>query len=231
MSALSFPDPRIHDFPEWVLFGDYYYWSSDIIAFGGELSPERLRDAYQNGIFPWYIEGMPLPWFCPGRRAILRFIKLRVARSLQKVRNKGEFTFTIDKNFLGVIENCSKMRRPGQKGTWITPEFIKAYHALYEMGVAHSVEAWNVDGSLAGGLYGVDAGGVFCGESMFFLKPNASKLCLLYLIDHLTSRGATWLDAQVMTPHMQALGTREISRNKFLKMLEESQSLDLKLFP
>lgn len=230
MSSIQFPDPAFHDFPEWVLFGDYYYDARDIIGFGGDLSLENLTDAYRKGIFPWHIDGMPLPWFCPERRAVLEFSELRVPRSLAKERRKGKFTFTIDKAFDRVIVKCSQTKRPGQHGTWITPEFIGAYKALRRAGIAHSVEAWDADGNLAGGLYGVDAGGAFCGESMFYVEPNASKLALLYLIDHLHERGSTWLDAQVMTPHMEALGAKEIGRRDFLNKLKEAQRRNLTLF-
>ena len=230
MSAIAFPDPQTHEFPEWVLFGDYYYDARDIIGFGGDLTVENLRNAYQKGIFPWPIPGMPLPWFCPEKRAILEFSDLHIPRSLAKERRKNRFTFTIDKAFRDVIKNCSAAKRPEQGGTWITPEFIKVYTQLHEAGTAHSIEAWDKNGELAGGLYGVDAGGMFCGESMFYKQPNASRLALLFLIDHLSTRGATWFDVQVMTPHMKVLGAKEISRREFLDKLKETQSLGLKLF-
>jgi len=129
-----------------------------------------------------------------------------------------------------VIENCSHVVRSGETGTWITPDFISSYCALYETGMAHSIEAWDAGGDLVGGLYGVDAGGVFCGESMFHTASNASKLALLFLIDHLRERGSTWLDAQVMTPHIRALGAKEIRRKAFLRKLKETQSCHLILF-
>lgn len=226
----AFPDPQKYAFPDWVLFGDYFYYARDVVSFGDPLTVANLRDAYRKGIFPWYMEGVPLPWYCPEHRAILRFEDLHVPRSLAKERRKGQFTFTIDRAFPRVIEECSKAPREGQKGTWITADFIDAYTQLHEDGMAHSVEAWDEDGELAGGLYGVDAGGVFCGESMFHLRPNASKLSLLFLIDHLKERGATWLDAQVMTPHMHALGAREVRRAEFLRMLRETKTRNLELF-
>jgi leucyl/phenylalanyl-tRNA--protein transferase len=230
MCADTFPDPRTHKFPEWVLFGDYYYHASDIIGFGGRLTVETLSEAYRKGIFPWHIDGMPLPWFCPKRRAVLEFSELRVPRSLAKERRKGKFTFTIDNDFRAVVNGCAEMKRPDQPGTWITPDFISAYCRLHEAGMAHSVEAWGEQGELVGGLYGVDAGGVFCGESMFYRQPNASKLSLLVLIDHLRGRGSTWLDNQVMTPHFEAFGAKEIERAEFLDKLEQTQNLGLRLF-
>jgi leucyl/phenylalanyl-tRNA--protein transferase len=176
------------------------------------------------------MEGVPLPWYCPDPRAILRFKDLHIPKSLEKEQKKARYTFTIDRDFAAVIEECSKAPRTGQKGTWITSEFVSAYCQLHETGIAHSVEVWNAENELVGGLYGVDAGGVFCGESMFHKAPNTSKLALLFLIDHLKSRGSTWLDAQVMTPHMRTLGAKEITRREFLRRLKETQGFELKLF-
>jgi leucyl/phenylalanyl-tRNA--protein transferase len=227
----AFPDPRTHEFPEWVLFDEYFYKAEDIVSFGQTLTADNVTEAYRKGIFPWYIEGVPLPWFCPERRAILDFSDLHVPRSLAKEKRKNKFTFTIDRDFDGVIRGCQASIREGQRGgTWITHDFIDVYTKLYTEGIVHSVEAWNADGKLVGGLYGVDAGGVFCGESMFFIEPNASKLALLFLIDHLRSRGSTWLDAQVMTAHMRALGAKEIDRREFLDKLKETQGSKLRLF-
>ncbi|MGI8638373.1 MAG: leucyl/phenylalanyl-tRNA--protein transferase [Pyrinomonadaceae bacterium] len=229
MYSINFPNPRYHEFTEWVLFGDYYYNARDIIGFGGELTVENLRNAYRNGIFPWHIDGLPLPWFCPKKRAILEFEELHVPRTLRKERRKTDFTFTIDKNFRQVIENCAKTRRSGESGTWITKNFIELYTKFHEAGNAHSVEVWDGE-TLVGGLYGVDAVGVFCGESMFHLASNASKLALLFLIEHLKERGATWLDTQVMTPHFEILGAKEIDRIDFLNKLTDTQAINLKLF-
>jgi len=230
MSA-TFPDPKTYDFPEWALYGDYFYKANDIISFGDELTAENVREAYRKGIFPWHIDGIPLPWFCPQKRAIIEFSELRIPRSLEKERRKNKFAFTIDNDFEAVIRACAESKRDGQSGgTWITGDFIDVYTQLYRGGLVHSVEAWDPEGNLAGGLYGVDAGGVFCGESMFFRQPNASKLALLFLIDHLRSRGSTWLDAQVMTDHMKALGAKDIDRGDFLDKLIETQSKKLRLF-
>lgn len=227
---MPFPDPQIYEFPEWVLFDDYFYYAKDVVSFGDELSVANLTEAYQLGIFPWYMEGVPLPWYCPDKRAILRFKDLHIPKSLEKEQRKERFTFTIDKDFRGVIEECSKSPRSGQKGTWITTEFVETYTKLHQAGMAHSVEVWDANGALVGGLYGVDASGVFCGESMFHKQPNTSKLALLFLIDHLKKRNATWLDAQVMTPHLKALGAKEISRKEFLRRLKETQGFELNLF-
>lgn len=226
----AFPDPRTYRYPEWVAIGDYYFRSHDVISFGTPLTVDNVREAYFKGIFPWNTEGLPLPWHCPEWRAVLDFADLTVPRSLEKVRRKTDLTFTIDRAFHEVIRQCALAYRPGQGSTWISPDFIRVYTELHHEGMAHSVEAWNPDQTLAGGLYGIDAGGVFCGESMFYLTPNASKLALLFLIGHLREKGATWLDAQVMTPHLEALGAREIDRIQFLDKLKMSQSRHLDLF-
>jgi leucyl/phenylalanyl-tRNA--protein transferase len=229
MSEIIFPNPRQHEFTEWVLFGDYYYNARDIIGFGGDLTVANLRRAYRRGIFPWHVDGLPLPWYCPEKRAILEFEKLHVPKSLRKERAKTEFTFSIDRDFRAVIENCARVRRSDGYGTWITSDFIRAFCEFHAAGEAHSVEVW--DGAeLVGGLYGVDAGGSFCGESMFHRRSNASKFALLHLIDHLRARGATWLDIQVMTPHFEVLGAQEIPRAEFLDKLEGAQTQNLKLF-
>ena len=218
MSEINFPNPRTHEFAEWVLFGDYYYNARDIIGFGGGLSLENLQKAYRNGIFPWHIDGLPLPWFCPEYRAVLEFGELHIPKSLRKEYRKTALTFTIDRAFRAVIENCAKAKRNRERGTWITADFIESYTKLFEAGDAHSVEVW--DGAqLVGGLYGVDMGGVFGGESMFHLSSNASKFALLFLIEHLKKRGATWIDIQVMTPHFEILGAKEIEKKRIFKQI------------
>ncbi len=230
MSSINFPNPLTHKFTEWISFGEYLYNARDIIGFGGEMSVENLRNAYRRGIFPWAIEGLPLPWFCPEFRAVLEFSELHIPKSLQKEWKKTNFTFTIDRDFRRVIENCSRVKRTHESGTWITKDFIKAYCRFHEASEAHSVEVWDSSNELVGGLYGVDAGGVFCGESMFFKKSNASKFALLFLIEHLKKRGAAWLDTQVMTPHFKVLGAKEIDRAEFLDKLEATQKKNLVLF-
>jgi len=216
MALLSFPDPRRAS-PE------------GIVAIGGRPTTANLLSAYRQGIFPWPIEGWPLPWFCPPERAVLEFKDLHIPCRLARFRKRESFTFTIDQNFSGVIRGCADATRPNEDGTWITVEMIRAYIEMHRAGHAHSVEAWE-NGELVGGMYGVDAGGAFAGESMFFTRPNASKLALLHLIEHLAARGLDWLDIQVMTPHIGTLGARVINRDAFLDKLEETLRRKLRLF-
>jgi len=209
-----FPDPRTT--------------RGDVVAIGDDLSVETLRDAYRHGIFPWPHDNMPLPWFSPRRRTVIVFDELHVGRSLRKAHKSADVSYSIDRDFRSVIRACAEVPREDQ-GTWIEDEIIEAYTRLHDAGDAHSIEVWR-EGKLVGGLYGVDSGGVFTGESMFRIEPDMSKLALLHLIDHLRARGATWLDCQVMTPHMKAIGAREIARSKFLDMLAAAQQGGLRLF-
>ena len=211
----TFPDPR--------------YAPGDIVAMGEDLRVDTLREAYRKGIFPWPHDGLPLPWFSPRRRAVIFFDELHVGRSLRKAANRRPFRFTIDTTFDRVIHACAAAARPEQDGTWISPDIIAAYTALHRAGDAHSVEVWDGD-TLVGGLYGVDSGGVYTGESMFHERTDASKLAVLFLIDHLASRNAKLLDCQVMTPHMEALGAREIPRSRFLDALATAQAAGHSLF-
>lgn len=210
-----FPDPRTA--------------RGDIIAIGEDLNIETLRDAYRHGIFPWPHDELPLPWFSPRRRTVIFFDELHVGRSLRRTVKRAPFQFSIDRAFERVIAACAAVPRREGEGTWIGPEIIRAYTRLHKAGEAHSVEAWEGD-ELVGGLYGVDSGGVFTGESMFHDRPDAPKLALLHLVGHLSARGATWLDCQIMTPHMRALGAREIPRARFLDLLSESHGRGLELF-
>jgi leucyl/phenylalanyl-tRNA--protein transferase len=203
--------------------------NDDIVAVGGKLRPETLLAAYREGIFPWPADGLPLLWFCPRRRAVLEFRDLHVSRSLARARRRTGLRFTIDADFPGVIHACADTPRPEEEGTWITPEVMRAYTELHALGVAHSVEAWNGD-RLAGGIYGVDAGGAFAAESMFYREPYASKLALLHLIEHLAGRGLDWLDIQVLTPHMEHMGAREVPRQEFLRRLRRSLKRGTDLF-
>jgi leucyl/phenylalanyl-tRNA--protein transferase len=199
------------------------------VAIGGNLQPENVMEAYRRGIFPWPIEGLPLVWFSPRERAVLEFADLHIPRSLRRERRRAGFRFTIDANFSAVICACASTQRAGETGTWITPGIIRAYSELHRRGHVHSIEAWEGD-ALVGGLYGVEAEGAFAGESMFYLRPNASKLALLFLIEHLSSRGLDWMDIQMLTPHMELLGAKLITRDRFLEKLARTRSRGLKLF-
>ena len=169
------------------------------------------------------------PWCSPDPRAVLVFAELTPGRTLEKTIRRGGFTCTLDRAFDTVIAACSAAPRPGQDGTWIAPAVVAAYTALHRDGVAHSVEVWR-DEKLIGGLYGVDAGGLFCGESMFHHEPNASKLAILHLAQHLTARGSLWMDIQQLTPHMARLGAREIPRHQYLLQLIRELTANRKLF-
>jgi leucyl/phenylalanyl-tRNA--protein transferase len=194
-----------------------------VIALGGDLSEQRLILAYQNGIFPWYSDGEPIVWHCPSERMVLFPEELTISKSMRQILRKGNFTIKENTVFNEVIFNCKHIIRNDDFGTWITDEMEQAYINLYKKGIAKSVEVWFYDATtkkevLVGGLYGVDVGnGVFCGESMFSLVSNASKLAFIYLAKKKTYK---LIDCQVHNNHLASLGAREISRNEFLKFLE-----------
>ncbi|WP_369752625.1 leucyl/phenylalanyl-tRNA--protein transferase [Flavobacterium sp. WC2409] len=193
--------------------------SSGIIALGGDLSPERLQLAYKSGIFPWFEDGEPITWWSPNPRMVLFLDELIVSKSMRNILNRDLFTVTFNHNFKDVISNCQKIKRDGQNGTWITNDMIDAYCKLHELGVAKSVEVWQ-DGELVGGLYGIDLGHVFCGESMFSKVSNASKVAFISLVNHLKEANYKLLDCQVYNPHLETLGCREIEREDFITILE-----------
>ena len=203
-----------------LIFPDVAHATDEgILAVGGDLRPERLLLAYSSGIFPWYSVGEPIIWWSPDPRFVLFPEELKVSRSMRKILRQGVFSITFDKAFELVIGQCKKIKRKGQRGTWITPEMQKAYIRLYKLGFAHSVEAWK-DGELVGGLYGVSLGKVFFGESMFSSVSNASKACLITLVEHLTKLGFELIDSQVYTGHLEILGAREIPRSEYLNLLK-----------
>ena len=197
-----------------------------IVALGGPLTTTNLLRAYCRGIFPWPIDNI-VPWCCPEERGILEFNELHIPRRL--ARTRLNFQFTIDRAFPQVISHCATVKRKHESGTWITGQMIRAYCELHRLGHAHSVEVWEGT-ELVGGLYGVDAGGSFAGESMFSLRSNASKLALLFLIEHLKERGLDWIDIQMVSPHLEALGAKLVSRAKFLEKLAATQKRNLTLF-
>lgn len=189
-----------------------------ILAIGGDLSVERLLLAYRNGIFPWFNEDEPILWWAPPQRMVVAPRIYKVPKSLRNVLNQNKFQITFNQQFEQVIHNCQQMERTGQDGTWITKDIITSYTALHAMGHAKSVEVWQ-NGELVGGLYGVDLGHVFCGESMFSKVPNASKVGFVWLINYLKENNYLLLDCQVYNDHLHLLGGVEISRANFMKIL------------
>lgn len=189
-----------------------------ILAVGGDLSPERLLLAYQSGIFPWFDSDDPILWWAPHQRMVLFPDELVASKSMRSILRKEIFTVTFNKDFRSVISNCSQIRRNGQRGTWITNEMIEAYVKLHELGFAKSVEVWQ-NNELVGGLYGIDLGHVFCGESMFSKVSNASKVAFITLVENLKIRKYKLIDCQVHNDHLESLGAREIEREEFMQIL------------
>jgi leucyl/phenylalanyl-tRNA---protein transferase len=191
-----------------------------LLCAGGDLSPERIVDAYSHGIFPWFSEGDPILWWSPDPRMVLFPGELKVSRSLRKAVARGAYETRVDTAFRDVMEACAEPR-DGQGGTWIVPEMVEAYTRLHELGFVHSVESW-LDGELAGGLYGMALGKVFFGESMFARAPDASKVALVKLVERLRADGFRVIDCQQATPHLASLGAREIPRKAFAQLVQES---------
>jgi leucyl/phenylalanyl-tRNA---protein transferase len=189
-----------------------------IIAIGGDLSPERLILAYKSGIFPWFNEGEPIIWYSPDPRMVLFPDKLYISKSMRQILRKEEFEITFNQNFPEVISQCKSTDRKGQSGTWITDDMQKAYIKLHELGIAKSVEVWK-NKKLVGGLYGIDLGHVFCGESMFSMVSNASKVAFIHLAKKLEKEKYSLIDCQVYNDHLASLGAEEITREKFIEIL------------
>jgi len=189
-----------------------------LLAVGGDLSPERLMLAYRNGIFPWFNADDPILWWSPDPRMVLLFGNLIVSKSMRSILRKGTFQITFNQDFEGVISNCQKTDRKGQNGTWLTDKMKAAYLELHRLGHAKSVETWQ-NGELVGGLYGIDLGNVFCGESMFSKVSNASKAAFIVLAKKLESDNYRLIDCQIHNDHLQSLGCSEIPRSLFLKAL------------
>jgi leucyl/phenylalanyl-tRNA--protein transferase len=205
--TVAFPDPRSAS-------GD------GLLAYGGDLEPERLLAAYAQGIFPWY-ESAPILWYSPDPRALLLPEDLRINRSLAKNLRRGRYALSMDTDFRGVIEGCARIHRPGQSGTWINRDMIEAYCGLHELGFAHSVEARR-DGELMGGIYGVSLGSAFFGESRFARSSDASKVALVALVERMRAWGFLMLDCQSHTPHTESLGAVLWSRADFLDLLDRA---------
>jgi len=199
-----------------------YAGSEGLLAVGGDLSPERLLEAYRHGIFPWYSEDQPILWWSPDPRAVLLPKDLKISRSLKKTIRKKTFQVTFDQCFDQVISACATSPRGNsQNGTWITPEMKRAYIKLHDMGYAHSVEVWQ-DENLVGGLYGIALGKAFFGESMFSRATDASKTGFVYLAHQLIDWDFRFIDCQVESAHLASLGALPVPRQKFIAMLDEA---------
>lgn len=196
---------------------------SGLLAVGGDLSSERLLEAYRAGIFPWYSDDQPILWWSPDPRFVLDLDDFNPSRSLKKILRRKVFRVTFDRVFDEVIAACASVPRDGQSGTWITPEMQEAYIHLHGLGYAHSVETWFQD-ELVGGLYGVSLGKAFFGESMFHRKADASKVALATLVERLRTWEFHFIDSQMTTDHMSRLGAREVPRRIFLKRLKAALS-------
>jgi len=202
---LLFPDPALAE-------------DDGLLAIGGDLSVNRLLLAYQNGIFPWYSDDEPILWYSPHERFVLFPDELNVSKSMRQVLRSGKFKITFNQCFNDVVAACSSTPRDGQDGTWITDDMKAAYAKLHSLGHAHSIEVWHTD-ILVGGLYGVHAGDVFCGESMFSHMSNASKTALIWLCHNSKYR---LIDCQVHTAHLESMGARMISREEYIGILHKS---------
>jgi leucyl/phenylalanyl-tRNA--protein transferase len=202
---LVFPDPALAE-------------KDGLLAIGGDLSTARLKLAYSLGIFPWYSEGEPILWYSPHQRFVIFCDKVHISRSMQRFINSDKYTVTWNTAFEEVITTCAKIKRTGQRGTWITADMHKAYVELHRLGIAHSVEIWQ-DEVLVGGMYGVEVNRVFCGESMFSKRPNASKLALITVCQ---SGKYDLLDCQAYSKHLESMGGQFISREKFAACLKQA---------
>jgi leucyl/phenylalanyl-tRNA--protein transferase len=201
-AVIQFPDPALAD-------------DDGLLAIGGDLSEERLKLAYSNGIFPWYSEGEPILWYSPHERCVIFPEHIKVSKSMEQLFKKNVFSFTADHDFKSVILNCASIPRKDQDGTWITDDMQQAYIKLHEKGIAHSIEVWK-EGKLAGGLYGLQINNVFCGESMFSNEPNASKAALICLCRNVNVK---LIDCQLPNPHLMSMGAEMISREEYLGIL------------
>ena len=208
---LHFPDPRQAN-------------AEGLVAVGGDLSAARLLLAYRSGLFPWTAK--PVTWWSPDPRGVLELDGFHVSHSLAKVLRRGRFEITTDRAFEEVMAGCAAPA-PGRRTTWITPEFVTAYTELHRQGQAHSLECWH-EGKLAGGVYGVAAGGLFAGESMFHRVANASKVALFHLVERLRARGFVLFDVQMLTPITSRLGAVTIDRDEYLRRLAAAVAMEVK---
>lgn len=207
----------IYRLDEEIWFPPHHEVENDVMAIGGDLSPERLITAYSNGIFPWYNDPGDIVWWSPMERCVVYTDEVVISKSMRNVINRGIFKYTFDSAFEDVVRSCSSGDRTGH--TWIHEEVIEAYSKLHEIGLAHSVEVWH-DGELVGGLYGVSLGRAFFGESMFSKMSNASKFGFIMLSKELKSLGWKLIDCQIYNDHLATLGAKNIPREEFLDMLQ-----------
>ena len=206
--SLTFPDPLKAD-------------DEGLLAYGGDLSVNRVMSAYTHGIFPWFNEDDPILWWSPNPRFVLYPDDLHISKSLKKTIKKEIFEIRYDTSFVQVMIQCANASRPDQDGTWITPEMIETYSKLHLNGFAHSFEAF-YDGKLVGGGYGVVVGDIFCGESMFSKKSDASKVAFVHLVNKLKNNGFKLIDSQIHTPYLENFGAIHISRKKYISMVEKA---------
>ncbi|KFF74028.1 leucyl/phenylalanyl-tRNA--protein transferase [Chryseobacterium sp. P1-3] len=207
-NEISFPDPELYDGHE------------GLIAFGGDLSVERIWFAYQLGIFPWYNPGEEILWWSPDPRFVLYPDEIKISKSMRKILNRNVFSFSQNKNFREVIKNCQQSERKGQNGTWLSDELMNSFIQLHEYGLAKSIEVWQ-DGELVGGFYGLQIGNLFCGESMFAKVSNASKAGFIHFVES-NKNNLELIDCQSHTDHLESLGARMIPKQEFLKILHEN---------
>ena len=201
---IAFPDPRNGE-------------EDGLFAIGGDLSIDRLLLAYSNGIFPWYsFRDSDILWFCPMNRFVIFPDEIHVSHSMRTLMNKGLYHVTINQDFVSVIKNCGDLRKE-MEGAWLGDDMTKAYTALHEQGFAASVEVWDQEEKLVGGLYGVTIGRCFFGESMFSLVPSASKLALIFLAKVFEQNGGVMIDCQLETPHLKSMGGRYIPYDEYMK--------------
>ncbi|MEP7194983.1 MAG: leucyl/phenylalanyl-tRNA--protein transferase [Saprospiraceae bacterium] len=194
-----------------------------LLGIGGDLSPERLLLAYENGIFPWNNEGEEILWWCLTPRLILRPDKIKISKSLRQLIKNQKLKITFDQSFKEVISNCSLIQRKDQDSSWIHSDYISAFIKLFECGIAHSVEVWKSD-KLCGGLYGLLIGNMFCGESMFSNESNMSKIALVQLCSKLKEKNIEIIDCQQETEHLKSLGAELMEKEAFFKFLEKNKN-------
>ncbi len=212
-STIAFPDPHLGE-------------DDGLLAVGGDLSPERLLLAYNYGIFPWYSfrHNKQILWYCPLQRFVIFPERIHVSHSMRTLMHKNEYTLSINRDFRAVIKACGDLRNK-EEGAWLGQDMTEAYIRLHEMGLASSVEVWNKDGKLVGGLYGVDIFPAFFGESMFSLEPSASKLALIFLADSLKEKGGKLIDCQFETPHLKSMGGEYIPYEDYLNIIHDDNTL------